>query len=243
MDLVLPNLGLTVYNRYDLLKRFFESLDPEVSIPSISVVINSKKDRNEEVIQYISSKWTQTEWIYAGYNLGISASWNLIIKKYLIENEHAFVSQDDVMFKDGALKKAAEYYQQNKDADYTGFFGYGFFAVSRKCIREVGFFDENFYPAYSEDADYNRRLNLTPGLKIRNCPVPVVHGDEVHPNGCTTKTVPGGRKKIHMSTTRMLNKWGGYPPNAQFSHPFNNPALSHKDWVLDIDVLINQQYE
>lgn len=37
-------------------------------------------------------------------------------------------------------------------------FGWHLTAISRRCVEQVGLFDENFYPGYREDVDYGRRL-------------------------------------------------------------------------------------
>jgi hypothetical protein len=36
--------------------------------------------------------------------------------------------------------------------------GWSIFAINRACVDNVGFFDENFFPAYFEDNDYHYRL-------------------------------------------------------------------------------------
>lgn len=244
MDLKLPNLGLTVYNRYDLLERFFNGID--IHIDKISVIINNRKLKNEKIISDIQKKFPQTEFLDCGYNIGISASWNLLIKKCLIEGDQfSFISQDDMSFSSGELKKVANHFQNNQDADIITYWGFGLFCVSKRCIEKVGFFDENFYPAYYEDTDYCRRMTLCKeNLKIKENKIQAIHGDEQSINGgCTTNTVKNGTVCAGVNSLRYTLKWGGTHTNETYITPYNNPNLTIKDWTVDISSILTNRWE
>ena len=61
---------------------------------------------------------------------------------------------------------------------------YCLFGVTRATLLRVGLFDENIFPAYFEDNDYDNRAALL-GLHAHRMDVFVVHGDDsgVHKSG------------------------------------------------------------
>lgn len=241
MDINLPNLGLTVYNRYDLLERFFDSLD--ISISKIAVLINNRKLKNDAVITSIQKKFPQVEFLECGLNLGIAASWNLLIKKFLIEDEFVFISQDDMKFLPGELTKVAYHFYSNQDADIITYWGFGLFCLSRKCVKNIGFFDENFYPAYYEDADYCRRLNLSKDINRKQLKIEAIHGDENFASGCTTSTVKNGTDCAGINAMRYCSKWGGTHTNETYLTPFNNPTLTIRDWTPDFNIILSNKWK
>lgn len=53
--------------------------------------------------------------------------------------------------------------------------GWSAFAVTDYIIKQVGLFDENFFPAYFEDEDYDVRLKVM-GFKLKTMDVTIWHG-------------------------------------------------------------------
>jgi hypothetical protein len=50
---------------------------------------------------------------------------------------------------------------------FVGGKGFNLFGISREVIEQIGYFDENIYPAFWEDRDYLHRLQLWEGALIR----------------------------------------------------------------------------
>lgn len=124
-------------------------------------------------------------------NKGCAASWNFIVEQpapwWLLVN-------DDVAFPPGALARLAETvwgrlaapgtvpavfhprYSYNK-LDW----GWGCFAITREAVAAAGTFDENFYPVYHEDRDYEWRLRLLGLNQELLSEVSVIHGKAHEP--------------------------------------------------------------
>ena len=118
-------------------------------------------------------------------NIGVAASWNQI----MIEEETAaywLITETDVVFTAGALAEVAHKMRYARsycecllsdwlfDYRWSSWYNssclwglggdpvsqYATFVVTQKALAAAGWFDENFWPAYSEDCDYTTRLLL-----------------------------------------------------------------------------------
>jgi GT2 family glycosyltransferase len=88
-------------------------------------------------------------------NMGVAGSWNLGIKCF----PHApywLISSNDNHWMPGGLKKMSELSAPDKlvmsNQAWNGF------SLGGDIVKKIGLFDENFYPAYSEDSDYMLRI-------------------------------------------------------------------------------------
>ncbi|MEY3377087.1 MAG: hypothetical protein RLZZ328_29 [Bacteroidota bacterium] len=146
---MIPVISIPILNRYDLLDKSLESIDFDVK--EILIVNNGReiyepkrKDLNVRVLNLPS-------------NLGMSGSWNLTIKLYPHESFWVFASADTI-WKPGALKKMFDV--SGKSKLVTTHRGLCVFSLGENVVREVGLFDEHFYPYLFEDSDYVERLNI-----------------------------------------------------------------------------------
>lgn len=144
---MIPVLAIPVLNRYDLLDQNLETID--FAIGEILIVNNGKeiyepkrKDLNVRVLNLPS-------------NLGMSGSWNLTIKLYP-HNPYWVFSSADTHWIPGALEKICN--ASGKDKLVMTNEGWSCFSIGEDMIREVGLFDEFFYPIYFEDNDYYERV-------------------------------------------------------------------------------------
>jgi GT2 family glycosyltransferase len=97
----------------------------------------------------------------------------------------------------------------------------------------VGYFDQNFWPAYFEDADYFRRLELSGVPNLWDERILLEH------NRSQTVRADFLLRKLHDERTRRnetyyIRKWGrfaglGWTGRATrprtFNHPFNDPNI------------------
>jgi GT2 family glycosyltransferase len=88
-------------------------------------------------------------------NMGVAGSWNLGIKCF----PHApywLISSNDNHWMPGGLKEMSELSAPDKlvmsNQAWNGF------SLGSDIVKKIGLFDENFYPAYSEDSDYMLRI-------------------------------------------------------------------------------------
>jgi hypothetical protein len=104
------------------------------------------------------------------------------------------------------------------------------FLVTSATIDAVGWFDENFYPAYEEDKDFAYRCQLA-GLRR----IPIAGAGADHTGSATIRS-DAAYARLNETTHHQWNaahyrqKWGGGPGHEQFKHPFNNPAHDHRWW-------------
>jgi GT2 family glycosyltransferase len=158
-------------------------------------------------------------------NMGVSCSWNLMIKSYIMAPYWVIVN-DDVSFGQGFL---AEMYQTiTSDPEIDMIHGHGgdfkvgswdVFLITDKVVRQFGLFDENMYPAYSEDDDYIMRLMHKPVKKVLGLKSNYYHGGgdktEYHfYGGNTRRRDPEFQKKVDaardVNIEYLTEKWGEY---------------------------------
>lgn len=144
---MIPVLSIPVLNRYDLLDQHLDTID--YSIGEILIVNNGKEpykssrtDLNVRVLNLPS-------------NLGMSGSWNLTIKLYPHEDYWMFASADN-QWVPGSLEKFHKMSHANNTVLTNE--AWGCFSLGSNVVREVGLFDEYFYPIYFEDNDYYERV-------------------------------------------------------------------------------------
>lgn len=106
------------------------------------------------------------------------------------------------------------------------------FLIHKDFFDLCGTFDENFVPAWYEDNDMHRRITLLGYKAIMTTAAP-----QIHFGGISTGMIennPGSGQ----SQAYYIKKWGGIPVThpeggvkEHFATPYNDPALTPKDWV------------
>jgi len=179
---MIPVLAIPVLNRYDLLDQNLETVDYPVK--EILIVNNGKEpyepkrtDLNIRVLNLPS-------------NLGMSGSWNLTIKLYPHE-EYWMFSSADTHWIPGAMEKVHNASGKNNLVMTKE--GWSAFSIGENAIREVGLFDEYFYPIYYEDNDYYERF-IRSSLK------------EYYVSGEIEVSVPNGRSSTINSDSNLMNR-------------------------------------
>jgi GT2 family glycosyltransferase len=177
-------------------------------------------------------------------NRGVAKSWNDGLLLSLREgNDITMLINDDTFFYPGCFDDFVDFIRKERahTPDYglctpRGFEAEGAYkgamdhmhlaccAIGPAAIERVGYFDENFQPAYWEDTDYLRRMHVL-GL-------PILYDNRIlieHERGQTMRSDPLVRKKIEVAGRENCKywhrKWGGWPHQERFEHPFNNSAF------------------
>lgn len=93
------------------------------------------------------------------------------------------------------------------------------FATSKKLIERIGPFDEHFIPAYFEDNDMHRRIQLA-GFEA------YAYAPYWHYRSVTVRTDPERAREISSGAQAKcrdyyIAKWGGLPASETFLTPFN----------------------
>jgi GT2 family glycosyltransferase len=218
--LIVPTL-----NRYDLFVNMIQSID----YPVKPYVINNGRSGN----------------------IGVAAAWNKGIKNALEDGyEYAIITNDDVEFLSGTIgqlvidirnydsliistnsilpaRDGKEFHYKSEGMTVGS--DYACFMVKIKTLfEEVGEFDENFYPAYYEDNDMQYRIKLAGHKEYMNTDIGIIH------HGSSTQfSLPGGVVSEPNWTENKeyyKRKWGGYPLEEQWTHPYNEEGKDIKYW-------------
>ena len=102
---------------------------------------------------------------------------------------------------------------------------YSCFMVHKDFFDRVGRFDENFVPAWWEDNDSHYRIHLL-GLRA----ICTTYASCIHYGGVSTAKVANPDSSRSEGYYRA--KWGSTrrDMNEMWTHPYNDPELTPKDW-------------
>ena len=229
----IPVLGTAIVNGPHWLKKQIESID----YPVENYVIFNNNGRGEitndlEILKSIENDNIENMFVcHLPSNIGVSGAWNLIIKSY-INSPYWIIVNHDVSFTPGILEEMWSK-AQNKETGIVfgkrGDFGLGafdLFLIKDWVVQRLGLFDENFYPAYCEDADYIMKLWHT-DIQQDFCELLYYHGSstDYYETGSQTKVEePHLHDKLEeintMNFEYMEKKWG---PWWRTMWPYKNP--------------------
>jgi len=210
-------LGIPTLICYDRLLLAIESAECGTEKPSEYVIIDNGGTLLDTVRGLLP---TNTRVIRPGTNIGVAASWNLLLDA--AGDEPIVIMNDDVELGRNTFEKVAAHVRQHPIVSNGGF---ALFAQSPECTRRVGYYDENFWPAYYEDTDYQVRLARA-GVSL-SWPEGV---DPIHHAGCWTTVHRLGNPEwmkdgIAASMSYFLRKWRHFPhgtsPIPMYEKPFD----------------------
>ena len=96
---------------------------------------------------------------------------------------------------------------------------YGLFMLTPAAVKNIGLFDENFYPAYFDDNDYRYRA------KLARCPLFSFPVKYTHETSSTINDNAFYKRKNNVTYRQLgqyyISKWGGVPGREEFKSPFN----------------------
>jgi GT2 family glycosyltransferase len=158
-------------------------------------------------------------------NLGVAASWNKLLRYSFPNFEWVLMLNDDIALGTEQLKVIRERLAISADKWFlTGPYYWSVFAIRRECFLKVGGFDEHFFPAYFEDNDFYRRIQLLDPSKYQGNVAEFEPG--VKRNSETIRRMPELNHRFEENRKYYIQKWGGPPEAEKFLLPFN--ALSNE---------------
>ncbi len=169
-------------------------------------------------------------------NRGLAKSWN----EGIVMSEDADVTiifNDDITFSPGdvdLIAKASVENPHNFIVTCAGWnevhqarmelHGLACFGIQKIAIDTVGYFDENFWPAYFEDNDFWRRCTLA-GLSHVNCSGTSVTHKGSQAIRSSLRLRLQNEKTFRANEQYYFSKWGDGPRKETFLTPFNDPGL------------------
>lgn len=229
---MIPVLIVPILNRPDLLEALYESIDYPVGR---LIVID-----NGSCMPWLDrTKGPPIQIVMPGHNLGVSASWNLGLKVAPAESWW-LIANSDITFGRGDLEQLDQLVDPASNRHYF-MLGMSIFAITPYTLRDVGYFDENFHPAYDEDLDWHRRALLAGSERVD----PPFTG--THVGSATIMADPSFRRQngvTHAANDAYYaRKWGGHKLGGEtFSTPFDRGGHVG-DWRLEPDRLISQSWK
>jgi len=196
------------------------------------------------------------------YNIGVAQCWNDALeygyesKKY----DRILFVNSDIKFGPGDIDKMISFSEAKPDKLITvcGTHGkhrdkwdgmdlsHGFACaiLPPSIFSELGYFDENFFPAYNEDCDYFTRLwksrnisNIKPGydkISAKDSPlVECIRSGRTHHEGSSviysdSKLMQLNRESHGQNNRYYLAKWGGSNDHESYNRPFDLDEIGYK---------------
>lgn len=211
-DVKTVNIVVPTITCYDLLNPLIESI--KCSRPVKIMIIDNGEgfdglyNPNPDKISIMKRKPQN--------NLGVAGSWNLGLRKIFQEkeNEYAIVMNDDIEFME-KLDNILSTVESNPEYGvYLSQENWAFFVIRRETFIEVGEFDEEFYPGYFEDDDYEYRLFLAKKRIYR------IEAKINHVGSESIRRFPSLNSQFLNNQGRYVEKWGGLPRNEEFKTPY-----------------------
>lgn len=202
---------------YKVTKRSIKCIDSIKENNNILLIDNSGK----EECKIFENRGMSIE--YQKENIGVPRSWNIGLRK---NHEWTFVVSSSMFFPNGFAKII------NQLIDYPGLMFrtthvWHCNGINKKLVNEIGYFDENFYPGYFEDCDWDHRCSLFGIDEYGNVPIDA----QCQTNGGATKD--GCSVNIDAVHDYFKEKWGGERTRdgwGEYKYPFNNPSLPLSYW-------------
>lgn len=242
----IPVLCAMVYNRPDYLERMLHSIDYPVE--KLVICLNAVTAEIAESADRIRKDFPGVIIHNPGFNqpkpvnLGFSGGWNYFLRNHMAD--WLLVVGNDAQFHPGQLQKLSEYYERHKnDSPAMGVvntsMGWHVHGITRHGLNVLGYLDENMYPCYYDDCDHDYRHTLAQRAGLVSYPVEGECQIHVHHEGsATSRNLPPEKaermaKAFERNMEYYIRKWGGPQTQEKFTHPFNNPKLSIRDWTLE----------
>jgi len=219
------NIGIPTLHCYSQLLRLCSVLASDYHssiVPQITIIDNGGKLLGSKWEGWLNELPVAIGYIRPSSNLGVAASWNMLLKELsncIIANDDAVFSLGDVQAFQDAAQLSPETIIFNAAA--IGHHWSLFFVNQAEQWLTMGGFDETFFPAYFEDNDANRRLDLVCNpckfVELRDFrhdqSSTLKHGD--------TEYQRNHYAAFHRNAQHYQEKWGGVPGQEQYLVPFD----------------------
>lgn len=197
-------------NRADLLNEALEKYFEDFKETHIAICDNGKQDiitREENFMIYRPEN-----------NLGVSASWNMLIDYAdKINATHVLVLNDDIYL--GRTEHEVKMIiKNNPSADFINSFqNWCSFILKVDMWKKIGKFDEEFYPAYFEDNSFDYKMTLVNAEKAWTSFLDPI----VYRNSMTIAKDPTLNQRFAQNRQLYIDMWGGIPTQEKYKTKFN----------------------
>jgi GT2 family glycosyltransferase len=219
-------IAIPTINRIDLLSQALKEYERDFENTKIFILDNGNQNFQVSYTYHFLS-------IAEGGNFGVAKSWNYLCEKifsyydYRMAGyyDYALILNDDVYLGKTEAQIAEFLSNWSPNTFLVSTQGFCSFIISREIFDKIGKFDERFFPAYFEDNDYIRRMDMA-GVHIHH---------DTFLNPVLYRQSASIERTPELNNGWMYNrkyyelKWGGVPGQERFSVPFNGSEVLAKD--------------
>lgn len=154
-------------------------------------------------------------------NIGVGPSWNKFLD---IGAEYTIIANDDIEVHEHTLESLVTAARNTPDQIFFAGSGrsgnaFSLFLLTQPGFKQIGRFDERFYPAYFEDNDYAYRMKLA-GYDI----ITVDNATYDHVGSSTiarynAEEITAHHKAFQKNRMYYQYKWGGLPTEETLREP------------------------
>jgi len=199
-------IGIPTYNRFDLLQPNLFLYSRDFIDTDLFIVDNG----NQGIM------FTPAQILTLEKNIGVGASWNLMLKKIFENNNYALILNDDI-YLGKKIHEIIALIQSKPDKFIRATPDWCAFIIPKSVYEAVGDFDEIFYPAYYEDKSYEYRMKLKG--------IPIIVSPDLNPyqysNSRSAEKDPTLLENRKKNKKLFIEMWGGEPEREKFKKPFN----------------------
>jgi len=190
---------------------------------------------------------------YQSENIGIPRSWNIGLKK---NHDWTFIVSSSMLFNQ-PFSHIVDMLNDFKGVVFRTNHAWHCVGINKKVVDAVGYFDENFYPGYFEDCDWDHRVRMLEEQVISSDTSDFVvswRNQFVHSNTPISyvmrisaasaeidaicqqdggATVDGLTVNINGVHDYFKKKWGGKKTRegwGEYKYPFNDPTKPLSFW-------------
>lgn len=218
-----PVMIVPILNRRDLLEKMLATVD--IPVEKLIVIDNSA----DGITQGMEGEGRVIVRLH--HNIGVAPAWNLGIRMSPLAPWWCFVN-NDMLFARGDLARIVEAIGRS---DLVWLPDMATFAITPDAIERVGWFSEEFVPAYFEDNDYAYRCRLA-GVHIEVLSPHFVGIPASSTIRSDRRLARENNRTFPFNESHYIEKWGGPPERERFRTPFDSGG-DFRTWRLSMERL------
>jgi GT2 family glycosyltransferase len=215
-------LGIPTLNRYDDCVKAVQSAYNGIVKPDRTIIVDNGGTFDTHFDQLPDEQIDVAS--FDGKNIGCSAAWNFIIRQ-MTDEDVCIIANDDVVFQFDTIDALYRAYLENSShliyvTAGAGLNAFSLFLYTPKARKIVGYFDENFYPAYHEDNCCAYRMKIV-GYDLVSVPCsPIEHIGSATIRSYTSEQMQQHHNQFRRNQQYYIEKYGGLPGQEQFLDRF-----------------------
>jgi GT2 family glycosyltransferase len=252
ITVVIPCYNL--YNEFtkNCIKSLLHQELPQDYKLDILVINNCSTDNTSSEVKELTSYNLPIRIIDNPENYGCARAWNQGVEEAFTNNsDYVFIINNDTLFQKQCIVNLVKRLGVNDDVILATAFNlsspedihkeinapfceancasYSAFMIGKRCLEEVGLFEEGFEKSYFEDNDFSYRIKLSGKKEIATTSAMYYHF-----GSRTQNQINGGVVSSPMFEKNrefFRSKWGGIPGSETYKYPYNDSSKSIKDII------------